>query len=35
VADRHYVMESGIVVDEFDSERIKRDWDQVTRYLSV
>ena len=35
VADRHYVMESGVVVDEFDSERIKRDWDQVTRYLSV
>ena len=35
VADRHYVMESGVVVDEFDRERIKRDWDQVTRYLSV
>ena len=35
VADRHYVMESGVIVDEFDRERIQRDWNQVTRYLSV
>ncbi|MGE8943162.1 ABC transporter ATP-binding protein [Leptospira interrogans] len=35
VADRHYVMESGRVVDEFTNERIANDWEKIAQYLSV
>ncbi len=35
LADRHYVMETGAVVDEFSRDTIQREWDKVTRYLSV
>ncbi|MCB1479265.1 MAG: ABC transporter ATP-binding protein [Rhodobiaceae bacterium] len=35
VADRHYVMESGKIVDELTNDTIAQEWDRVTRYLSV
>lgn len=35
VADRHYVMESGVIVDEFTRDSIASEADKIARYLSV
>ena len=35
VADRHYIVEDGLVVDSFDNATIAHDVDRVTRYLGV
>jgi branched-chain amino acid transport system ATP-binding protein len=35
VADRHYMMESGVVVDEFTNAQIAAEREKVSRYLSV
>lgn len=35
VADRHYMMESGVIVDEFTNAQIATEREKISRYLSV